>query len=138
MLTSQISKTLHSARCHRRGRVAQISWRYATAADVREFYGSPPAVTMKALVGLVDGVPGGIIGIAREEWTARFFADFTYELEPYLNTIVIMRGIKRAMAFVRDYPTAVYAVGSTERGCRALERLGFVATEQENGYIWQS
>ena len=105
---------------------------------MREYYGSPPSVTVKALAGLVDGQLCGMIGIAREEWTARFFADFTEELKPFLNTIVIMRGIKRAMKFVRDYPTAVYAVGSTERGCRALERLGFVATEQENGYIWQS
>ncbi len=103
---------------------------------MREFYGNAPEVTVKALAGLVDGKLAGMIGIAREEWTARFFADFTDEMEPFLNTIVIMRGIKRAMAFVRDYPTSVYAIGSTERGCRALERLGFVATEQENGYKW--
>ncbi len=103
---------------------------------MREYFGGPQNDTVKALVGLVDGVPCGMIGIAREAWTARFFADFTDELEPFLNTIVILRGIKRAMKFVRDYPTSVYAVGTTEKGCRALERLGFVATEQENGYKW--
>ena len=103
---------------------------------MQEYFGSPPDVTVKALVGLVDGKLCGMIGIAREQWTARFFADFTEELKPFLNTIVIMRGIKRAMEFVRDYPAVVYAVGATEQGCRALERLGFVATERENGYKW--
>lgn len=105
---------------------------------MRAFYGHHPEPTVKALVALVDGVPAGMVGIARELWTARFFSDFNEELQPYLNTIVILRGIKKAMEFVRNYPTAVYACGKHEQGCQLLERLGFVATEQEYGYKWPS
>lgn len=129
---------MHSARCCRRGRVAQIGWRPATADDLERYYGSRPQTTVKALVGLMDGEPAGVIGIAREQWTARFFSDFKPEFEPYLSSIVIMRGIKAGLELVKNYPADVYAVVGHEKGGDILQRLGFVPTDRENTFVWEN
>jgi hypothetical protein len=88
------------------------------------------------VVAIIDDEPVGVIGIAREAWTARFFSDVKDELEPYLDSVLIMRAVKTALQFVRDYPTSVYAAATHDEGARILQRLGFEQTDQEGIFAW--
>lgn len=91
---------------------------------------------MRALVAVMDGEPVGIIGLAREPLAMRFFSEFKPELQPYLRSIKIMRGIKKAMQHVKASPGFVYAVAKHDEGKRILTRLGFVDTGEI--FIWPS
>lgn len=67
----------------------------------------------------------GIIGVAREKYFGKFFADYKPELQPYLRSITIMRAVKDSLQFADRYKGPVVAVAEHAEGCRILNRLGF-------------
>lgn len=129
---------MHAIVSGHRVRAAELTWRYATAADIRVLCGDYRPPTLKAVVILVDGQPEGMIGIAREEWAVRFFSQYTERLDPYLKSIAVWRAIKRAMQWVEDYPTDVYARAQHDEGRRILARLGFEQSpEDKDVFVWR-
>lgn len=129
---------MHSSVVRRGSRDTQISWRYATAADVRAYYDGESVPTMRAIMVFMDDDLAGIIGIAREDWTCRFFSEFREELKPFLNSITVLRAIKKAMEFVNNYPADVFARAQHDEGCRVLQRLGFKPTENSRTFVWEN
>jgi hypothetical protein len=103
-------------------------------ADAIEFYGRLPFESMRAVTVTMDGVPVGIIGVAKDAHVARLFSEYRAELRPWLRSITVLRAIKRAMEIVAEYPK-VYAVAEHSEGERVLSRLGFV--RQGEVYTWQ-
>lgn len=67
----------------------------------------------------------GVIGVVREERCGIFFSDFKPELQAHLKSIRIMRAVKAAMEYVKQYRGPVMSLASGEEGCRLLQRLGF-------------
>lgn len=127
---------MHTAVLSDRDRVARISWHYAREADLIAYYGVRPPSTVRAIIVTMDDEPAGIVGIIREAWTSRFFSEYKEPLQPFLKSVIIMRAVKAALDFVKNYPTAVYARAQHKEGCRILQRLGFVETDVEDVFVW--
>ena len=102
----------------------EILIRQATAEDIRCYYGSVPG-TMRAMVAEMDGELVGLIGVIRATTHGRFFCDFKPELQPYLQSIKIMRAVKAAHRFCDEYRGPIVAVAEHAEGCRILNRLGW-------------
>lgn len=102
-----------------------IESRFATAADIIEYYGSPIPGTVRAFVILLDGKPAGFIGLVREGGIGKFFTEYKPELQPYLKSITIMRSLRRALDWCRDYRGPVVAIATTAESCYTMNRLGF-------------
>lgn len=73
----------------------------------------------------MDGQVVGMIGVVQEPEVGKFFVDFLPELQPYLQSITIMRALKASLALCDDYHGPVVAVAEHAEGCRMLNRLGF-------------
>lgn len=116
-----------------------LTWRYATAADLLEFYGLRPAETTRAAVVLMGGVPAAVVGIALTREHARFFSDVRPELRPHLKRMPVLRAIKAAMRFVEAYRGPVLAVRDPFPESEALlRRLGFEYVDtQDVGEIYE-
>ncbi len=81
------------------------------------------------MVAEMDGEIVGVIGVVREQRWGKFFSDFKPELQPHLQSITIMRGIKQALTFCDDYRGPVLAVAEDAESCRIMHRLGFTHLE---------
>lgn len=92
---------------------------------------------MRAMVACLDGEVAGFIGIVREGPIGKYFCDISPELEPYLQSMTIMRTVKQSMEFVKSYKGPVVALAEHAEGCKILNRLGFTHWEGEY-YIWLS
>jgi hypothetical protein len=126
---------MHSDVCEGQGRDI-IEWRFATRADIVEFYGHPPPATIRAIVVTRNGEPVGIGGVARDKGlTHRFFSDHKPEFAPHLKTMPVLRAIKAGMKMVDEYPGVVMAFAQDDTGAKLLERLGFKHIER-NVYAW--
>lgn len=112
-----------------------LTYRFATAADLTRFYGELPRQTIRAVVVLLNGEPAGVIGLARDGGCAKFFSEYRPEVEPHLRRFEVLRAIKLAMSLVESSTTEVYAV--REEGTDVLPRLGFVHVEDDI-YKWPS
>jgi hypothetical protein len=110
-----------------------LTYRFATAADLTRFYGELPRQTIRAVVVLLNGEPAGVIGLARDGGCAKFFSEYRPEIEPHLRRFEILRAIKLAMTLVKSSSTEVYAV--REEGTNVLLRLGFEHVEDDI-YRW--
>jgi hypothetical protein len=109
-----------------------IAWRYATAADILEFYGKLPRQTIRAIVLTRNGVPEVIGGVARDAGgVQRFFSDHTESIVPHLKSITAMRGLKALMKLVKGYPGVVLAIAQDDVGEKLLTRLGFVHIDED-------
>lgn len=96
-----------------------VEHRFATAADVRAFYGAVP-FTMRAVAVLVDGVCLGLITLLHYRGKSWMCADHKPDIEPHLKSFAILRATKLAMSMVQG---PVYALADNKP---LLERLGFV------------
>jgi len=107
--------------------------RYATADDVRQWFGEVPA-TMRAMVVERDGKVAAIAGLARmpDHWQA--FSAFAPEMRAH--GYYLAKLAKQFAGLLEAAPGAVFAIASkTEPTAPALlSRLGFV--EQPNG-MWR-
>jgi len=77
----------------------------------------------------MDGRVVGFIGVVREGPVGKYFCDFRPELQPHLQSIQIMRAIKKSMEFVHKYQGPLVSVAEHAEGCRILNRLGFTHLE---------
>jgi len=114
-----------------------VGWRWASAEDVREFFGAIPGETLRATVITLDGRVAGIIGIARAYAFTRLFSEYKPELEPYLGTVAVWRAVKAIMRVIESQPQSVYSFSQHEEGSRILERLGFEQVS-EGVFVWRS
>lgn len=111
-----------------------ITWGYASASDIEAFYGEHPAVTIRAVIIHLDGVPAGVIGLAFEGDRARAFSEYRPELASHLKSIPVLRAIKAAQGM---YASSVKPVVAVREGCSGiLERLGFESVDGEL-YLWR-
>ena len=73
----------------------------------------------------MGGCVVGIIGIVREQGYGKMFVDIKPELQPYLQSITIMRAVKQAMRFADEYRGPIIAVAEDAESCRIMNRLGW-------------
>lgn len=119
-----------------------IESRLATQVDVIAYYGHAPGPSLRAYVVLMDGVPIGLIGLARLKNHARLFSEFKPELREHLNCMTILRTIKKAMQLVKDSRVPVVAMSTPDepRSCSLIERLGFthwMSASEGEVFRWQ-
>jgi hypothetical protein len=112
--------------------MAEVAWRYATAADVRSFYGESVKPTLRAVALLVDGAPAAIVGLASEGPYQKLFSDERPEFEPHRRSMAVLRAIKRVQDWIRACPQVVF---SESQNRPLLERLGFQQIE-EGIFVW--
>lgn len=120
----------HDGHDHKR---QDLTYRFASESDLREFYGALPAQTTRAVVVLLNECPAGIIGLARDAGCAKLFSEYKPEMQQYLRRFEVLRAIKLAMSLVKSSGSDVYAV--REEGTDILLRLGFVHVEGDI-YKW--
>ena len=111
----------------------------ATQKHVEEFYGSRPIMSLRGVVGLLDGKVVGIAGVCIDQNHAIAFSEMREEARPY------KRAILRAGLMVYDIMqryNVVFAVANKqEQGARRLmARFGFEFVEMnsagEEVYRW--
>jgi hypothetical protein len=109
----------------------RVAHRFATQADIDQYYGTQPYPTMRAVVLTLNDRPAAVLGVARHESYAQFFSEYRPEYRPYLRSIVTLRAIKQVMSMVSQSTLPVYAMAEEEEpdSVRILTRLGFVAFE---------
>jgi hypothetical protein len=112
-----------------------LTYRFATESDLRQFYGELPRQTVRAVVILLDNEPAGIIGLARESGCEKLFSEYKPEMQPHLRRFEVLRAIKLAMTLVESAKCDVYAV--RDEGTDILLRLGFEHVEDDI-YKWPS
>lgn len=119
--------------------MAEIGFRYATAADIERYYPEPIYPTMRAVALTLDGEPAAIIGLARWATFAQFFSEYREEYRAHLKSMTTLRALKLAMRMVEETPLPVYAAAEENEpdSGRVLTRLGFVPVS-ENVYQWRS
>lgn len=110
-----------------------LSYRWATATDLRRFYGELPGPTIRAVVALLDDEPVGVIGLARDRDCDKLFSDAKPEVMPHMARFAVLRMIKLAMSMVESSGRDVYAV--RQEGTDILVRLGFRHVEGDI-YKW--
>ncbi|KPL29029.1 MAG: hypothetical protein AMJ72_00280 [Acidithiobacillales bacterium SM1_46] len=102
----------------------EITWRLATADDVRDYYGKIPN-TLRAYAVFMDGKVEGLVGVSRERDYGIYFSDHSEKLRPYLNSITVMRAIRASLDLVDQYRGPVMSIATDAEACRLLHRLGF-------------
>jgi hypothetical protein len=113
----------------------RLMYRFASAADLKRFYGELPAPTIRAVVVLKSNDPVVILGVANRADCATFFADYKPEAWEVRRAMTVLRAIKKAMQIVKDSKRPVYAV--RQEGTDLLVRLGFEQVSDEV-YRWVS
>lgn len=110
-----------------------LTYRFATESDLRQFYGELPRQTVRAVVILLDNEPAGVIGLARDASCEKLFSEHKPEMQQHLRRFEVLRAIKLAMTLVESSKCDVYAV--REEGTDVLLRLGFEHVEDDI-YKW--
>lgn len=106
----------------------------ATRELLTAFYGEPPARSMRAFVGLADGVPLAVFGLYYDEARLVLFSDIKPEARRFKKSLVA--GAFRVMDLARELGLPVHAVaGCADGSVRLLERLGF-RLESLDLYVW--
>ncbi len=80
---------------------------------------------MRANVVLMDGEVVAVVGVARHPEWGLFFSDHKPKVQPYLKSITVMRTVKDAMQYVKQYKGPLLTVAENAESCRLLFRLGF-------------
>lgn len=112
-----------------------ISHRFATQADVEQFYGELPAATMTAIAICQGEECVALIGLAKKRGHLVAFSEFKPELAPHLKSISVLRAIKAAQRMFADAVLPVFTI--CQGSSALLSRMGFVPYENEV-YQWQS
>jgi hypothetical protein len=110
-----------------------LTYRFATESDLRQYYGDLPRPTVRVVVVLLNGEPAGVIGLARDVGCERLFSEYKPEMQRHLRRFEVLRAIKLAMSLVESSKCDVYAV--REEGTDILLRLGFEHVEDDI-YKW--
>ena len=141
MFTGSSAETMHIAGgdsgdgVTREATAPRIIIRPATTEDILEFYERPPEGTLRAYVAVIDGKVVGVMGVARETLWGKCFTDIKPELQPYLKSITVLRGVKQALKLCDQYKGPVVALAENAESCRIMHRLGF--THLQGGwYGW--
>jgi hypothetical protein len=112
--------------------MADVTWRDASAEDIRRFYGKSVGPTLRAVALVVDGTPAALIGLAAEGPYQKVFSEERPEFAPHRKSMAVLRAIKRVQEWVRTSPQMVFS----ESGNRQLlERMGFLQIE-EGIFVW--
>lgn len=113
--------------------MSKFEIRPATAVDFRAFYGRDPDVTIKALVGLLDGEPVGFGGYYLVDGAAVAFSDMKPEMRGRRKDIV--RGARAIMDLIRrsGLATTAGANPAQPNAPLVLTRYGF---RHIHGAIW--
>lgn len=119
--------------------MAELGYRYATAADIERYYQEKLYPTMRAVVMTIDGEPSAVIGLARWAGFAQFFSEYRESYRQHLKSMTTLRALKLAMSMVEETPLPVYAAAEEDEpdSVRVLTRLGFVPVT-ENVYQWRN
>jgi len=109
--------------------MADVRWRYATAADIPPFFGGPIPFTVRAAVVEVDGAHAALIGLVSDGLGAQcFFSEEMPAFEPHRGKIPTMRALQRVMRWARESTVPVYSVSNNHS---LLKRLGFEQLDQD-------
>ncbi len=100
-----------------------LSYRYATADDLKRFYGHPPEQTLQAVVILLGDDPVAVIGLAYGKDCATMFSDTKPQILPFIKKMTVLRAIKFAMNLADACGRDVYAI--RKEGTDILPRIGF-------------
>jgi len=93
-------------------------------------------MSVRAYVVLLNGRVEGVVGVARgNSIHGTFFSDHSKRLQPYLQSVAVMRAVKKSLRFCDEYAGPVMSQATTVEGCKLLAKLGF-AHVQEGWYIW--
>lgn len=96
----------------------------ATHELLTQFYGEPPSRSMRAFVGIADGVPLAVFGLYYDVGRMVLFSDIRPEARRFKKTIV--QGAKAVIELAKEMRVPVHAVAGTADGSvRLLERMGF-------------
>lgn len=112
-----------------------LTYRWASTADILGFYGALPIVTIRAVSLVLNGNVVGVIGLARGAECEKLFSDTHPELASYAHRFAILRAIKLVMSMVETSVLDVYAV--RQDGTDILPRLGFDHVEGDI-YKWHN
>jgi hypothetical protein len=118
----------------------EVGYRYATADDIRWFYGVPIQQTIRAYVWTLDGEVEGVVGMARGKDFYLFFSDVSDEMLPLLKTFTARRPVIKVVRWIRDSIIPVYAEaqsGDGYKGRELLSNLGFVPHDKDV-FVWPS
>ena len=110
-----------------------IAWRFASTADIEQYYGERPRESLRAVAIVVDGEPAAIIGMAIERGRMRAFSEYKPALEPHLKSMPVLRAIKAAQQMFAQTSMPIVAV--REGGSVILERIGFDHVDGDT-YLW--
>lgn len=103
--------------------------RPATAADLLEFYGRMPPVTVKAVVAVKDGKIECVAGVTLEKDMTIAFSDMKAE---GANKFEIFRTAKKMANWMKNLHPMVIDVPENRASIKLLEMVGFVKLKQEN------
>lgn len=121
----------------------QLTWRWAQAGDPEKIYGQPVPITLQGAVGLNDGEPFVIMGLARYEGGVYLFSDYRPGTKEWLKSPAILRGFfaVRDLIVRRGLPVVALADKNEPDSDRLMTRLGFTlrdVTEDGGLYEWHS
>jgi hypothetical protein len=111
----------------------------ASQKHVEEYYGGKPIMSVRGIVGLLDGKVVGIAGVCFDHDNIIVFSEFKEEARKYKKSIV--KAALMVYEIMQRY-SIVYAVANKqEKGAkRLMARFGFefveVNSEGEEVYRW--
>jgi hypothetical protein len=132
MFESASASTGNGISVHRIDDCPRLTWDYATSADIDDYYGERPHETLRAIVVKLNGMPAGLLGLAKEADRDRAFTEYKPELEPYLKSIVVGRAIQALLKWVKASRVPVYALSDRDD---VLTKYGFKHIQGEY-YEW--
>lgn len=109
-----------------------ISWRYASADDLRRYYGEQQVPTVRAVVVCIDEDPRCVIGVAIGRGMALAFSEFKEDFRPHLRSITTLRALMAVKRMYAEVGMPLFAMRETENDL--LARLGF---EQYQNEVWK-
>jgi hypothetical protein len=101
----------------------RVELRPASRQDLIDFYGEPPAFTMRAIVAVLDHKPIGVAGVVVTQECAAIFSDLSDDMRAYKKSI--LKGAFAIMNMARELHMPICATGFEATSPALLKRLGF-------------
>jgi hypothetical protein len=120
--------------------LANVTTRYASAADLEAIYGSKPSVTIQAIVACLDGTPFAVVGLARIDGQLTLFSDYKPGFKRHLRHPAVIRAILQVKQTMvrRGAPVVALADKNEPDSDRLMRRLGFEPVgECEDGGLYK-
>jgi hypothetical protein len=106
-------------------RKSRITFKPATMAHAREFYGDQYTKSFKGYAALLDGKVVGIAGISFEDETMVLFSDMKKEMRPFKRDIVRAIWVLGDMVENARYPIVAVVDKKEPAAEKILTKLGF-------------